>query len=523
MYKKSIKGWIKHLDFIILDMIAIEVAFLLAFTLRHHMDFWYTVRGIFDPHIIAFYVKNKTTQIANFYRDVAVALGFASIIADVMFENLNNVLRRGFLKELWAVIKMMIVVTLELLVILYIVHFSQALPRLLLGYFVIFSIICLYVYRIIYKTIIRVALKKRKYHRRRMVVYTTRADAKQVLSDLKFDAISDVWVSGIIGDDPALKAGEKITDEDGTMEVPVLAQGDDIIPYLTKNWVDEIFFATPRQVDPASETNRKGREKYDEDVNELITSCQIMGITTHREIYIQEHSGKQIVENLMGRTVLTESLKITGSAGYYLKRLFDIIGALIGLAITGILTVFVAIPGILKNDPGPIFFGQKRIGKNGRIFKLYKFRSMYQDAERRKAELMDQNKMQGLMFKMDADPRIIGSGPDGTRHGYGWFIRKTSIDEFPQFFNVLKGEMSLVGTRPPTVDEWDNYEAHHRARMAIRPGITGLWQVSGRSDITDFEEVIRLDLEYINNWSLGYDFKILFATIKAVAHSKGAE
>ena len=144
------------------------------------------------------------------------------------------------------------------------------------------------------------------------------------------------------------------------------------------------------------------------------------------------------------------------------------------------------------------------------------------DAEERKRELMEKNQIEGHMFKLDADPRIIGSGPDGTKHGLGWFIRKTSIDEFPQFLNVLKGEMSLVGTRPPTVDEWDKYDFHHRARMATKPGITGLWQVSGRNRITDFEKVVQLDMEYIQNWTLGEDIKILIRTLGAVVKGDGA-
>ena len=147
------------------------------------------------------------------------------------------------------------------------------------------------------------------------------------------------------------------------------------------------------------------------------------------------------------------------------------------------------------------------------------------DAEERKAELMKNNKMNGLMFKMDYDPRIIGSekrGKDGKPKGIGNFIRKTSLDEFPQFWNVLKGDMSLVGTRPPTVDEWEKYELHHRIRMATKPGITGMWQVSGRSDITDFEEVVRLDSEYIEHWSIGLDIKILLKTVLAVLKNDGA-
>lgn len=157
---------------------------------------------------------------------------------------------------------------------------------------------------------------------------------------------------------------------------------------------------------------------------------------------------------------------------------------------------------------------------------MYKFRSMYMDAEERKKELMAQNKISdGLMFKMDFDPRIIGNKilPDGTRKtGIGQFIRKTSLDEFPQFINILLGDMSLVGTRPPTVDEWELYEPHHRARMSFRPGLTGMWQVSGRSNITDFEEVVKLDTQYISEWSLRLDVKILWQTVWSVFKSDGA-
>ena len=144
---------------------------------------------------------------------------------------------------------------------------------------------------------------------------------------------------------------------------------------------------------------------------------------------------------------------------------------------------------------------------------MYKFRSMYKDAEARKKELMDKNEMSGLMFKMTDDPRITKVGK---------FIRKTSIDELPQFFNVLKGDMSLVGTRPPTVDEFKQYEGHHKRRLSMKPGITGLWQVSGRSDIEDFEEVVMLDLKYIDNWCVMEDIKIIFKTIKVIIFGNGA-
>ena len=156
---------------------------------------------------------------------------------------------------------------------------------------------------------------------------------------------------------------------------------------------------------------------------------------------------------------------------------------------------------------------------------MYKFRSMYLDAEERKKELMEKNRVKdGMMFKLDWDPRIIGSRMvDGKpKKGIGNYIRDLSIDEFPQFFNVLKGNMSLVGTRPPTIDEWEKYESHHRARMATKPGITGMWQVSGRSNITDFEEVVRLDTQYISEWNIGLDIKILLKTVLVVLKKEGS-
>ena len=180
-------------------------------------------------------------------------------------------------------------------------------------------------------------------------------------------------------------------------------------------------------------------------------------------------------------------------------------------------------PLIYKASPGPIFYCQERVGKNGRRFKMYKFRSMYMDAEERKKELMAQNKMQGNMFKMDYDLRIIGSEKWNWAKGIGNIIRSLSIDELPQFYNILRGDMSLVGTRPPTVDEVAAYDLHHKVRLSMKPGLTGMWQVSGRSEITDFEEIVRLDAYYIENWSLKLDLKIILKTFKVVFAKEGAE
>ena len=190
----------------------------------------------------------------------------------------------------------------------------------------------------------------------------------------------------------------------------------------------------------------------------------------------------------------------------------DVAGGIVGSLVT-VLLCLVIVPAIHLESPGPAIFKQVRIGRNGRRFCIYKFRSMYMDAEERKKELMKKNEMKGLMFKIKDDPRITKVGK---------FLRKTSLDEFPQFFNVLKGDMSLVGTRPPTEDEFLQYEEHHKRRLSLKPGITGLWQVSGRSDIHDFEEVVSLDLEYIDKWSVWLDIRLLIQTVYVVLFHRGA-
>ncbi|NJM96547.1 MAG: STAS domain-containing protein [Phormidesmis sp. RL_2_1] len=190
------------------------------------------------------------------------------------------------------------------------------------------------------------------------------------------------------------------------------------------------------------------------------------------------------------------------------KRAMDIIGALVGLGLTAILFVVVAI-AIKREDGGPIFFAQTRCSWMGKRFRIWKFRSMVIDAEARKREVA--NKIQGPLFKNDQDPRITKIGR---------FLRRTSLDEFPQFWNVLKGDMSLVGTRPPTPDEIEQYEVSQWQRLNVKPGMTGEWQVNGRSTVTTFEEVIQLDLQYQRKWSLLYDVQLIIRTVLVLFSKK---
>lgn len=198
------------------------------------------------------------------------------------------------------------------------------------------------------------------------------------------------------------------------------------------------------------------------------------------------------------------------SASSFFKRCIDVVGSLFGLVLLAILFVPIAI-AIRLDSPGPIFYSQERYGLLGRPFQVYKFRSMVQNADVLKAQI--KNEAKGLIFKNENDPRV-------TR--VGRFLRKTSLDEFPQFWNVLKGEMSLVGTRPPTADEVTHYKAHHWQRLVVKPGITGEWQVNGRSLVKDFEDIVKLDLRYQRQWHPLYDLVLILKTIQVLITKTGA-
>lgn len=206
-------------------------------------------------------------------------------------------------------------------------------------------------------------------------------------------------------------------------------------------------------------------------------------------------------ENVTPSQRLEQLPKTHPSVASWMKRLIDIIGALVGLLITAILFIPIVL-AIKLDDPGPIFFSQVRCGWMGKRFKIWKFRSMCVDAEAKKSQV--KNEVQGAFFKNENDPRITKVGK---------FLRRTSLDELPQFWNVLRGDMSLVGTRPPTPDEVERYEVPEWQRLDVRPGMTGEWQVNGRSKVRSFEDVIRLDLQYQKNWSLLYDFNLILKTI----------
>ena len=238
-----------------------------------------------------------------------------------------------------------------------------------------------------------------------------------------------------------------------------------------------------------------------------------MGVTVHIKIDIMDaFSDFDVAFGKLGDSVVaTFAHRLYAYKKLFIKRCADIVGSIIGIIIMSICMIFVA-PAIKLDSPGPIFFKQKRVGKGGRFFYIYKFRSMYVDAEERKRELAAENEMQGLMFKVTDDTRITKVGK---------FLRKTSIDELPQFINVLKGEMSLIGPRPYLPREKEDMGQYYSSIIKCKPGVTGMWQANGRSDV-GFDYRCKLDDYYYHNWSVWLDFTILYKTIKSVVYGKGS-
>lgn len=486
MYRRDAKGWLKHLDFIVLDLLTLQISFMLSYVLRHGMQ---------NPYAIPVYAN------------MIMFLTLCDLVIIFFTEPFRNILKRGYYREMAAIVQQALFLEAFAVFFLFASKSGEDYSRMSMFLLGLLYIPLSYVIRIIRKFVLK---KNRREGDRSLLIVTSLEEAEKALASIRLNNYGIYRLAGLV----LLEDDTTVSEISGVKVVANLSTAAD---FAQKQWVDEVLILLPDGSSEAAATVPQV----------LINDFVEMGITVHLSLNQVLHSpGRtQIVEKVGDYTVLTTSMNYATTRQAILKRTMDILGGLVGCLITAVLFLFVA-PAIYISSPGPIFFAQERIGKNGRRFKMYKFRSMYLDAEERKKELLAQNKINGgLMFKLDFDPRIIGNKilPDGTRKtGVGQFIRSTSIDEFPQFFNVLKGDMSLVGTRPPLVSEFDAYQLHHRARMAVKPGITGLWQISGRSEITDFEEVVRLDTQYISNWSMGLDMRILLQTIVTVLKRKGS-
>ena len=410
----------------------------------------------------------------------------------------KDFITRGSLLELMAVIRFHSMLLLFTLVIVYFLQWSNILSRFVIGNFLWMAILSTFAVRSLFKMYYRMHLSN-EANAVRVVVVAER--------DLMEDTIKRFTQKSTSFGYRVIRAYCTDRTEGTENKEPWYIDGvhihdgiDNLTGRLITDPFDEVFINTPNIPQ--------------KDMQDIILGFEEMGVTVHYNLELPNGSmGIAKVSEYNDYSVITYSMTQANYGGLFVKRLVDIVGGIVGLLITGIITLFLA-PAIKLDSPGKVFFSQTRIGKNGRRFKIYKFRSMYADAEKRKKDLEALNEVKGLMFKMENDPRVTRVGA---------FIRKTSLDEFPQFLNVLKGDMSLVGTRPPTESEFSQYNEHYRRRLSMTPGLTGLWQISGRSDIDDFDEVVKLDLKYIDNWNLLEDIRILARTVWVVLFGKGAK
>ena len=278
----------------------------------------------------------------------------------------------------------------------------------------------------------------------------------------------------------------------------VIGTLNDLPKLLEKHVVDEVVFVVPRS--------------WLKEIEKSILYCEAVGVpATLSTDFFDLEIASGVPKEMNGFTYITFETRRLRDPELLVKRTMDI--CLSGTVLLFMSLIFIVTAAVIKlTSKGPVFFSQRRSGRNGREFTLYKFRSMIPNAESKLDELQKFNEMKGPVFKMSNDPRLTGVGK---------FLRQMSLDEFPQFWNVLKGEMSLVGPRPPLPSEVKQYEPWQRRRLSMKPGITCIWQVSGRNEV-DFEEWMKLDLQYIDRWSIWLDIKIILLTVKAVLTGRGA-
>lgn len=455
------KGFLKHIDFEILEILSLILSFFIALYVR---DINYN-----------FYLQS--------YQSLFVFELLINILISYFYNPYKDILKRnkfGLISYSFGFVALQLMfVTL----FLFAIKDGDSISRLFLAY----EYIIYFVISIVFKFLRRRGLNRKSKNsiengNKTLLIVTISSNIEKVYKDIRSNNYDGNKILGLcILDDNDLKEYK---------ELKVVCDGDSLLSYVCNNWVDGVYFDLPLASIP----------------KDIIDSLSYAGITTHIELKGLINTNYEThINNVIGNSVLSISVKERTNRQIILKKLMDLLGGLVGSLLTILLTIIIG-PIIKIKSPGPIFYKQERIGLNGRHFYMWKFRSMVPNAEKHLEELKKNNRVSSdLMFKMENDPRIIP--------GIGNFIRKSSLDEFPQFFNVLKGDMSLVGTRPPTVDEWNKYELKHRIRMSTKPGITGMWQTSGRNTITDFDEVVKLDAKYIAEWTLGLDVKLILLTV----------
>ncbi len=464
---------IETYSLILIDLLCVMAAYLTALVLRFK-----TIERA---------MENPLHYTVGFY------LMLLCVLYGVMLDWNRGIFRRGYFREAVAVAKYDFVMMLALVVILYLTRRGSDYSRLTFGFFAIANFVYTYLLQTCFKWFM-LSYYRESNNADQLMIVTEDSYIEEFVEKIKAYKAWNYRISAIAIIDKD-RTGEEI---DG---IPIVCGKETLFEVSRQMPLDQVFMYMPHA-------------RTDE-IRDCILDFETMGVTCHYNVEIRklDLEGKT-AGSFADYAVMTFSLQYMDYRRMLIKRLMDILGGLIGCIATIVITPLVAVC-IKLESRGPVFFHQVRIGKNGRRFRIYKFRSMYFDAEEHKQELQSKNEMQNdLMFKMENDPRITKIGK---------ILRKTSLDEFPQFFNVLKGDMSLVGTRPPTEEEFERYNNYYRRRMSITPGMTGMWQVYGRGKVTDFEDVVKYDLEYIDQWNLLLDVKIILQTIGVVLFGIGAK
>ena len=486
MHVRSKHSWMKHLDFIIIDAFLLNLSLILAYVIR---------------------MRNLNMFFYSQYRSIVVILTILHLLIVLFSSTYSDILYRGYFTEF----KKVAFHTVKLVAISFFLLFAMGnigeKSRFILLTFPLIFLVLSYFSHILWKKIL-FRVTKRGENMRQYVLVTDQRHINEAMSKLTDGTDVSFSLKGIcLTKEPDINSA--LYKENSYKDTPIVAIGREMYDYCVNEVVDGVVICL-------------GTKHIDE-MRQLADNFLNMGVTVYVVMNLfAKDMPHTMFTHLNSARVISTSINTATPLALFAKRFADILCGIVGCIATGVLFIFLA-PLIKKADPkGGVFFKQERAGRNGRTFYMYKFRSMYVDAEERKEELRQDNEMEGLMFKIDGDPRILGSGKDGKRKGIGYFIRVWSLDEFPNAWSILKGDMSVVGTRPPTMDEYDKYELRHKSRLAVKPGLTGLWQVSGRSDITDFEEIVKLDNEYIQNWTIGLDIKIMLKTFAAVFKRQGS-
>ena len=448
---------------------------------------------------VAYYTKLNLVPLQ--YRHLALGPNYnlilllTLVIAYIAFNffNLYQIkITELFYKIFLRIVAASVATAIGITFIIYILHL-EPISRILVGLFVIFLIIFLSCCKAAIFYIQRYN-SKRAFSTRKVLIIGTRERALEMIKAIVNNPESGYTLLGCLETtDKQDRVGLKVY-----RDVEIIGTLGTFPTLLLEKTVDEVIFALPL--------------KIVEDVNMYISFAEELGVNVRimpdfqiQQIMFQPNTARIYLDQFIGQPTIALSSVSPREGELFVKTLIDYTGAFIGLILLAPLFIIVSIL-IKVSSPGPVFFVQERCGLNGRKFGLIKFRTMVMDAEKRLAELMAKNEMDGPVFKMKDDPRITPIGR---------FLRKTSIDELPQLFNVIKGEMSLVGPRPPIPSEVELYKPWQRRRLSMKPGLTCIWQVSGRNNI-EFERWMRLDLQYIDNWSLLLDFKLLLLTVKEV-------